>query len=69
MSFMPATHKESQKQAVARVVIMNPAILERIIDAAQRGVGRNYTETAENLILAGCDALRAKEPASASSAR
>lgn len=69
MCSMTVANKETARPAVARVVILNPAILDRIRDAAQRGIGRNATEAAENLILAGCDALRTKDQASTSVAR
>ena len=42
------------------VIIKNPRVLEIIAEQRLSGAGRNYTETAENLILDGADARRLK---------
>lgn len=62
---MTATTKNIPNRPV-QVSIRNPAVLDRIIQGLKDGYGRNYTEVAENLLIAGEQALREKEHATAS---
>jgi hypothetical protein len=44
------------------VNVRNPAALSRVVEAVRKGHGRNLSEAAENLIIAGYDALRDQPP-------
>jgi hypothetical protein len=49
---------EATKKISKTVQIKNPVTLARIAAERQAGYGRSITETAENLILKGLDALQ-----------
>lgn len=47
-------------EPVDNIQIRNPAVCELVAEQQEAGVGRNASETAENLIRAGVDYLRQK---------
>jgi hypothetical protein len=52
----------SDENKPTSVQIRNPAVIDRIVKSAKLGHGRNLTETAENLVIAGSDALKDRDP-------
>jgi hypothetical protein len=51
---------EASQPRPVQVTVKNPLVLDRIVEAMQAGHGRNMTEAAENLIIAGSDAMNRK---------
>ena len=52
--------QERRKPATTVIQLRNPRIVEKVNEQFAMGVGRNTTETAENLILDGIEARRSK---------
>ena len=52
---------------VETIQIRNPSVIEAVDAARRNGVGRSFTETAENMILADASRRRAEQDRKAAS--